>query len=1054
MLGRLFLQSVVMVWLAHTAHTWGYGATTGVSNGPANGDTFQKGGGLGSMLMPSKGVGQGVGAQNGYGGYPTKGVGFGAAGAGAATKGWMKGYGAGAARGQPQGGDAAVLSKGNGAKSNGNGAAGVHNGPETKGKGYGSNGFKGYGGEPIRGYASAHGSAGLGLGHQFGNERTKGPTQEYGGSALRSQQGYGSRALPNGYGQNVNRYGQNVKGYGQKTKGYGQNPNGNAQNFDGYGPKPNGYGQTPSRYGQKPNGYGQTPNGNGQKPKGFGQIPNQNGQNVNGYGQKPNGYGQKPNGYGQKLKGYGQTPNRNGQKPNGYGQTPNGYGQKPKGYGQTPNRNGQKPNGYGQTPNGHRQKPNGYGQTSNGYGQKLKGYGQTPNGNGQKPNGYGQTPNGNGQKPNGYGQTPNGNGQKPNGYGQTPNGHRQKPNGYGQTSNGNGQNLNGHEAAVFKDYGAKSKGHGVSNGAGTGVSGGTNSHNTKGLGTASKSEGNGQTPNAKNMKGMDEVNGRTLKGGVLTPEQPTAVPNMSAIPQQGTTGRPAPGTAQLTHGNLVKLTQDNHQKLTTFVQQAKIYTNTPIQITPQPVAVNRQGKHLVHTTGPAPEPTPEGIQAMTFGPAPVLPQSNAGPEPTEALPHVKGEASSLKGQGANQQRPDCGAPLGQWMKIPRPGYVSGVGASSSINTKGLGHPYAQQPGYGQGGYLGAGYGKGGNAGFGSKSGFRNGYNAGVQPDYASLVPAANSKSGMSGVPFGGLSAGMGAEKMNTKYGIGGLQFDGQQFNTGINGAGSYGYGQSPHGPTGQGKTSGKYGGVGAGASVGGSPGKYGFGGFHNSQQVFGLGPTANGNYGYGRMSYEPEPAVMGPEAPGNYGLTASQYQPEPLGLGHNGQLRSNYDAVPYESLPVETDPLQNPYVNGDVLTPVGVSVEGDHYENMGYINGQVQPEEAPTAIPSLAYPALPAHLPAESSLTPDVGLPAEVEDLPDPAGTASIPLDSEPATETPGLPQSHEQPEDDPQQLPRQIHIQQHLKLHFHNQGTNDGNKYDLNGFFGNSGYQSENGHQ
>lgn len=128
-------------------------------------------------------------------------------------------------------------------------------------------------------------------------------------------------------------------------------------------------------------------------------------------------------------------------------------------------------------------------------------------------------------------------------------------------------------------------------------------------------------------------------------------------------------------------------------------------------------------------------------------------------------------------------------------------------------------------------------------------------------------------------------------------------------------------------------------------------------------------------------------------------------------------------------------------------------ENMGYINGQVQPEgkylhtqnitwlwacsstlaaafaEAPTPIPSLAYPAVPAHLPAESSFTTNVGLPAEVEDLPDPAGTARIPLDSEPATETPGPPQSHEQPDDDPQQLPRQIHIQQHLKLHFHNQG-------------------------
>lgn len=124
---------------------------------------------------------------------------------------------------------------------------------------------------------------------------------------------------------------------------------------------------------------------------------------------------------------------------------------------------------------------------------------------------------------------------------------------------------------------------------------------------------------------------------------------------------------------------------------------------------------------------------------------------------------------------------------------------------------------------------------------------------------------------------------------------------------------------------------------------------------------------------------------------------------------------------------------------------------MGYINGQVQPEgkylhtqqeillractstlafafpEAPTPIPSLVYPAGPAHLPAESSLTADVGPATDVEDLPDPAGTASIILDSEPATETLGLTQPPEP--DDAQQLPPQIHIQQHLKLHFHNQG-------------------------
>lgn len=72
--------------------------------------------------------------------------------------------------------------------------------------------------------------------------------------------------------------------------------------------------------------------------------------------------------------------------------------------------------------------------------------------------------------------------------------------------------------------------------------------------------------------------------------------------------------------------------------------------------------------------------------------------------------------------------------------------------------------------------------------------------------------------------------------------------------------------------------------------------------------------------------------------------------------------------------------------------------------------EAPTPIPSLAY-----------HLTPDVGPAAGAEDLLEPAGTASIPLDSEAATETLGLP---EQPD-----LPRQIHIQQQLKLHFHNHG-------------------------
>ncbi|XP_067432811.1 uncharacterized protein [Thunnus thynnus] len=538
------------------------------------------------------------------------------------------------------------------------------------------------------------------------------------------------------------------------------------------------------------------------------------------------------------------------------------------------------------------------------------------------------------------------------------------------------------------------------------------------------------------------------------------------------------------------------------------------------------------------------------------------------------------------------------MKIPRPGYNAGAGASAGTKTKGygagagapnrfgaksngygagaagylngggakasepsLGYPYAgkpKQPGYGQGAYLGAGYGNGnsygGNAGLGqakSKSGYGNGYGAGVQPDYASLgqgVPTADGKSGggrqipyngapvvpagldgmsqfepqsagfgpngklgstyggMGGLPFGGQTLGMGAEKSNTKYGIGGLQFGGNPLSTGNNGAGKYGYGASPYGPAGDGKSSGKYGGV--GASMGGDPAltKYGYGGFPNGGQLLGLGSNGNagGKYGYGRMPYEAQPVGLSPEAKsaGKYGTAASQYQPEPLGFGHNGKYGGSevpyapqalgfggeakspgqYDnqglfqpqplesasegksggeyvraSLPHEPLPLEPGTAGKSYMKGEVPTPA-IAAEGeemaiDRYENVGYINGQVQPEvvafpAVPTPGPTLAYPTVPSYLPVESSLMPDVVHGAGAEDLPDPVNTASLTLDSAPATEMQAAAQAPEQPDDvPPQQLPRQIHIQQHLKLHFHPQGAKNG-KYDLNGFFGNSGYQ------
>ncbi|XP_056221963.1 spidroin-1-like [Seriola aureovittata] len=349
--------------------------------------------------------------------------------------------------------------------------------------------------------------------------------------------------------------------------------------------------------------------------------------------------------------------------------------------------------------------------------------------------------------------------------------------------------------------------------------------------------------------------------------------------------------------------------------------------------------------------------------------------------------------------------------------------------------------------------------------------------------------GMGDLPFGAQTLGMDAKKSNAKYGIGGLQFGGQPLSTGTNGAGKYGYGGGPYGPAGDGKSS----------------GKYGYGGFPNGGQLLGLGSNGNtaGKYGYGRMPYEAQPAGLSPEAKstGEYGLAVSQYQPEPLGL--NGQVPSKYggsevpyapqalgfggDAkssgkygnqgayrsqplesasegrsageydpagLPYESLPLEPDSPGKSYVKGELPTPAveGEGMSVDRYENVGYINGHVQPEAvafpaAPTPSPTLAYPSVPSYLPVES-FTPDVVPGAGVEDLPDPAGTASLGLGSAPATETQGVVQVPEQPDDLPQQqLPRQIHIQQHLKLQFHPQGAKNG-KYDLNGFFGNSGYQ------
>ncbi|MED6283754.1 hypothetical protein CHARACLAT_012184, partial [Characodon lateralis] len=138
---RLVLQGVLIFWLVEAAHTGGYIASYGASNGQGprpNGNVPQNGGRVGSFLIPSKGVGRTLGQQNGYVGYPMKGMGY------EAVAGMNKGVGM-------DGGNQAALSTRHGAMTNGYGLkAGPSIGQQLKGyatqaAAYGRQGTKGYG---------------------------------------------------------------------------------------------------------------------------------------------------------------------------------------------------------------------------------------------------------------------------------------------------------------------------------------------------------------------------------------------------------------------------------------------------------------------------------------------------------------------------------------------------------------------------------------------------------------------------------------------------------------------------------------------------------------------------------------------------------------------------------------------------------------------------------------------------------------------------------------------------------------------------------------------
>ncbi|XP_077595671.1 uncharacterized protein LOC144211967 [Stigmatopora nigra] len=586
----------------------------------------------------------------------------------------------------------------------------------------------------------------------------------------------------------------------------------------------------------------------------------------------------------------------------------------------------------------------------------------------------------------------------------------------------------------------------------------------KGVGPASPGQGNGgftgianpvpnsgfgHSPYVKGPKRPGAPNGIGLKGDLVSPQQPGSPMQEVPQPQRPIVEGDAVPAPEPTSGRLVLVTQDQHQKLPLLVPQMKNYM--PLQEAPAHLPVFPQGKPPKRGPESSPGSGPVRPMDKSFKP---LPYDN-GPAPIpmgEIPPQENGGGPSIpKGQGGKAGKPDCvpGGPNGQWMKVPRPDYNAGAGPSGNPNTKGYGtgagfpNRFAAKPGYGVGSYAGPlnGYGTGTgypNSGQPQQPLYRQGaYLGGTgyvkgnsNPDPGQGLPTPDAKSaplnggmnvpynpvpalptgidgagqtdpqpaglapngkqgpvygGMEALPYSGPAV-PGPE--NAKYGIGGLQFGG-----------------NPQ----AGNNKGNYG----GANTGGLPAQYGYDGSYpnvghpNVGHHLGLGSNGHmaGKYGYGRIPHEAQPVGFVPqmETPGEgpYGPVALPYQQGSPDYGTNG----NYGA------------------DGS-YGPQGLDDAGKHGlhhqrqlqtsdtrpDNVGYISGtKLQPEV-------ISLPSAPTQAPMDPAYTP--------------RGVDQLQSDAPSNSDSPRAPEKT-----------------QHLKLNFNSQGSKN-NKYDLNGFFGNSGYQ------
>ncbi|XP_056153577.1 calymmin [Lampris incognitus] len=352
------------------------------------------------------------------------------------------------------------------------------------------------------------------------------------------------------------------------------------------------------------------------------------------------GAGNKPmKGFGRPLYGAGAAlgmgaprtpgvPQLAGNQRKGFGSNGFGYGPQPMGgygnYGAYPRpglgMKGPKP-GHG-APNGQGTKPNGHGASA-GYGAKTNGYGGIPNGYGVRPNGFGY-PNGGakGPKP-GYGAGifPKRYGAKPNGYGAgvagPASGYGGKPNGYGGLNQGSKLQSKG-LGAISPSGGAKAPngGHGVMlNGQGT--------------------------------RGAGSSNGKSLKGGVLSPEQ-GGPPQLT----QGVT----PSAPEPTHSVPLVETQGEYGQPPAAGPPSKSYKPAaPVPELPNPMPVAPQptpgpGPALLGPQGESPKTEPVFPKGKYPKPAPGL--SPVVPQGTYTMPEP--ESVALVPQPAAE--PEPGAP--------------------------------------------------------------------------------------------------------------------------------------------------------------------------------------------------------------------------------------------------------------------------------------------------------------------------------------------------------------------------------------------------------------